>query len=267
LKYIIESNNNPMDIGIELESFIPNNTVKTVVYNAETKDLILERYDLISGREKKVLKLPFTSRKIIVESFSKKHGRQSLGKDQTFKLNATSLMPLKRTKVNMTSGDREYIKWVTQMMVELPLLKADGKLRRSPSGKYKIVIQDKLRDQNGKVLNSPAMIGKKTGTIEIGKDYMMSMSINQRIAILSHEYGHFYKNPLMNLPIGDEFGADLNGVTVFVGSGFGLDEYGNAFKKVFNGANTDQNRRRKEVIAKFLKDLENGKYFTPPYKA
>jgi hypothetical protein len=93
------------------------------------------------------------------------------------------------------------------------------------------------------------------------------MSINQRIAILSHEYGHFYKNPLMNLPIGDEFGADLNGVTVFVGSGFGLDEYGNAFKKVFNGANTDQNRRRKEVIAKFLKDLENGKYFTPPYKA
>jgi len=256
-----------MDIGIELESFSPNNTIKTVVYNAETNDLILERYDVVSGKERKVLKLPYTSRKIIVESFSKKHGRQPLGKDQTFVLHTPVLMPLRRTEVTMSSGDREYMNWITQLMVELPRLKADGKLRRSPSGKYKVVIQDKLRDQNGNVLNSPAMVGKKSGTIEISKDYMMQMSLSQRIAVLSHEYGHFYKNPLMNLPIGDEFGADLNGVTVFVGSGFGLDEYGNAFKKVFNGADTDQNRRRRQVIEKFLKELENGNYFVPPYRA
>jgi hypothetical protein len=255
-----------MDIGIELESSTPNNIIKTVVYNAETKDLILERYDSISGKEKKVLKLPYTSQKIIVESFTKQHGRQPLGRDQSFKLHKPFIMPLKRTKVNMTSGDSEFIDWATQLMVELPRLKADSRLRRSPSGKYKIVIMDKLRTPDGKVVPSPAMVGKKTGTIEISKDYMMKMSLSQRLAILSHEYGHFYKNPLMNLPIGDEFGADLNGVTVFVGSGFGLDEYGNAFKKVFNGAGSPQNEKRREVITKFLAELERGNYFKPPYK-
>ena len=95
---------------------------------------------------------------------------------------------------------------------------------------------------------------------------MMKMSQNQRIAVLTHEYGHFFKNPLMNLPIGDEFGADLNGVTLFAGSGFGLDEYGNAFKKVFDGADTEQNNRREKVIKMFLDKLENGQYFNPPYK-
>jgi hypothetical protein len=255
-----------MDIGIELQSSTPNNLIKTVVYDAENNDLILERYDYVSGSVKRILKLPLTSRKIIVESFTKANGRQPLGKDQTFKLLRPQILPLRKASVTMTEGDREFMKWISQMVKELPRLTADGKLRRSSSGRFKIVIQDKLRTRDGVYINSPAMVGKKSGTIEISKDYMMKMSQNQRIAVLTHEYGHFFKNPLMNLPIGDEFGADLNGVTLFAGSGFGLDEYGNAFKKVFDGADTEQNNRREKVIKMFLDKLENGQYFNPPYK-
>lgn len=254
-----------MDIGIELQSRTPNNLVKTVVYDAENNDLILERYDYVSGSVKRVLKLPLTTRRIIVESFTKRFGRQPLGKDQSFKLLPPKLLPMRKATVSLGSGDREFIKWISQMVKELPRLKPNGNLRRSPSGRFKIVIVDKLRTKDGQYINSPAMVGKKTGTIEISKDYMLKMSQNQRIAVLTHEYGHFYKNPLMNLPIGDEFGADLNGVTLFAGSGFGLDEYGNAFKKVFDGAQTDQNSRREKVIKMFLDELEKGKYFVPPY--
>lgn len=266
MKYIIESGYRPMDIGIVLQSATPNNLVKTVVYDPKTNDLILERFDYVSGSIKRVLKLPLTSNKIVVESFTKQHGRQPHGKDKTFKLNRPSILPLKRAKVNLGSGDREFIKWASQMMQELHRLTPNGKVRRSPSGRFKIVIVDKLRSQKtGAVIDSPAMVGESTGTIEISKDYMMDMSLSQRMAVLYHEYGHFYKNPLMGLPKRDEFGADLNGVTLFAGSGFGLDEYGNAFKKVFDGAPSNQNERREKVLKMFLDELERGRYFVPPY--
>jgi hypothetical protein len=109
------------------------------------------------------------------------------------------------------------------------------------------------------------MIGKRTGTIEISKDYFLRMSQNQRVATLSHEYGHFYKNPLMKLPIGDETGADLNGMTLFLGNGFGPSEYINAFKKVFNGYKTEQNRKRYDVMKRFARQVYNGQYFGKPY--
>lgn len=265
MKYLVESGNTPMDIGLEITSKTGNNTIKTVVYNAENKDLILERVDNISDRKKVILKLPMTSQKIIIELFTKQNGRQPLGKDQTFSVSTPVIMPLKRTQVDLGSGDIEFVNFIKQMMVELPRLTPDGNMRKSPSGRFKVVITDKLKSSGGAYINSPAMVGKKTGTIEISKDYMMRLSQNQRVAILCHEYGHFYKNPLSNLPIGDEVGADLNGITVFVGNGFGLDEYGNAFGKVFNGAQTDQNEKRGRVMKMFLEELEKGKYFSPPY--
>jgi hypothetical protein len=265
LKYILESGENPMDLGVVLRSHKPNNILKTVVYNADTKDRLLERTDVFSGDKKVILKLPITSRKIIVETFSLANGKLPLGQDQSFEVSRPVIMPLKTWNVELGSGDKEFMDFIKQFAVELPRLKPDGKKRISPSGRFKIVLFDKLKSYSGDYLPTPAMIGKRTGTIEVSKDYMLQMTVSQRIATLSHEYGHYYKNPIMNLPIGDEVGADLNGMTVYLGNGFSMSEYINAFKTVFNGAKTDLNRKRYDYMKKFARKIYNGQYFGVPY--
>jgi hypothetical protein len=245
---------------------VPKNVLKTVVYDADTNDLILERIDVLSqGSKVVILKLPLTGKKIIIETFSKQLGRRPLGYDQTFNIPVPQILPLKTWNVDIGSGDREFMNFIKKFVVDLPNLPGDGKLRRSPSGRFKIVLKDKLTSYSGEVLPTPCMIGKKTGTIEVSKDYFLNMSQSQRIATLTHEYGHFYKNPLMNLEIGDEVGADLNGMTLYVGNGFHLAEYDNAFKKVFKYADTEQNRERAKLIKGFGRRIVNGQYFGKPY--
>jgi hypothetical protein len=138
------------------------------------------------------------------------------------------------------------------------------KTYRSPSGTFKVIVRDQLT-YKGKVTNTPAMVGVKSGTIEVNRSVMKNLSFSQRIAVLSHEYGHFYKNPLVNLDKKDETGADLNGMTLFVGHGYSLMEYVNAFFNVFDQHNTEQNRKRFEVIKMFGKKIHDGKYFGKPY--
>lgn len=189
----------------------------------------------------------------------------AIGKDESFEVETPKIMRLKPYKVDLGSGDKEYMKFISDFVVALPNLPADGKLRRSPSGKFKIVLKDKLTSYQGVVLPTPCMIGTKTGTIEVSKDYFMKMSQNQRVAVLAHEYGHFYKNPLSGREISDEYGADLNGMTVYLGSGFGQSEYIRAFSKVFTHADSELNRKRAGVIDGFAKKILNGEYFGKPY--
>jgi hypothetical protein len=254
-----------MDLKVNLSSSAPNDLIRTVVYNAESKDEILERRDRFSGTKEVMLKLPMTSEKIIVETYNMSNGKQPLGKDKSFEVLSIQKRPLRTYNVNLGSGDREFLDFVERIARDLPMLPADGNVRRSPSGKFKIAIFDRLKSHSGEYVHSPAMVGKRTGTIEISKDYMMKMTISQRIAVMCHEYGHFYKNPLINLPIGDEVGADLNGMTIYLGRGYHISEYINAFKMVFNGAKTNQNRERYDLMKKFAHRIYNGEYFGVPY--
>ena len=165
----------------------------------------------------------------------------------------------------MGTGDKEFIRFIKKLIMALPNLDDNKAVYTSSSGKFKIVLFDKLKSYEGEYLPTPCMIGTISKTIEASKDYLMEMSVNQAIAVLSHEYGHGYKNPLSGREIGDEFGADLNGMTVYLGSGFGQAEYLNAFKKVFKGANNETNRKRYSVMRGFAFKIFNGEYFGKPY--
>jgi len=266
LKYIVDSGKRPMDIQYVIKNNVPNNVLKTVVYDADNNDLILERTDTMEpGQKVVILKLPVTPKRLIVETFSRQRGRQPIGTDRSFQIPTPKVMRLKKWGVQQGSGDKEFINFIKKFASDLPHLEPDGNLRRSPSGTFKIVLKPKLTSYGGQVLPTPCMIGTKTGTIEVSKDYFMKMSQQQRIATLCHEYGHFYKNPLINLNISDEVGADLNGITIFAGNGFHLAEYANAFKTVFKYAPTDQNKGRAKLIKEFGDRVYNGEYFGRPY--
>lgn len=254
-----------MDIKLVLENFQNGNKLKTEVYDAESKDLILERIDIFTGTKEVILKIPVSPKKLLIQTYSLQNGKLPLGADRSFAVPKPEIMSLKEFKVDMGSGDKEFINFAQKFASELPSLTPDGKVRKSPSGKFKIVLFDILKAHDGRVIPTPCMIGVKTGTIEVSKSHFQKMSQSQRVATLSHEYGHFYKNPLIDKAIEDEVGADLNGMAVFVGAGYGLSEYVNAFKKVFRGAQSDLNRRRYRVMNSFAHKINNGEYFIKPY--
>ena len=265
MKFVVNSRNAPMDIMYLLNSKASNNTLHTTVTDALNGDLILERKDRMNnGKKEVILKLPSTPEKMLIETKSIGSNR-NFRSGSNFKVENAKVVPLRKWKVDLGSGDKEFVDFIKKFCRDIPKLKANGMLRRSPSGTFKIVLKPKLTSYKGEIIDSPCMIGTKTGTIEVSKDYFMKMSQQQRIATLCHEYGHFYKNPIIKLPIGDEVGADLNGMTLFVGNGFSISEYANAFKTVFDKVPTRQNEQRAKLIKGFGDKVYNGYYFGKPY--
>jgi hypothetical protein len=77
-----------------------------------------------------------------------------------------------------------------------------------------------------------------------------------RMAILLHEFAHFY----LNENIEDEIEADLNGLLIYLGLGYPRIDGYEAFLQVFEGTPSEQNVVRYDVINKFIQDFENKKY-------
>lgn len=269
MRYILHTNFKPVDVRLTLKSSGGSGLIKTVVYDPKNNDIILERIDVASeiGKQGKdiVLKLPLTAENTMIEVFSSISGRVNMFKDKSFEVLNPKAVRLKKYDVDYGSGDREFLEFIEKFVQDLPSLDPSNIVIKSPSGTFRIVLFDEIRGYNGDRLNSPAQIGLKTGTIEVGKRRFLKMSQNQRIATLCHEYAHFYKNPLIGRSKKDEYGADMNGMTVYLCRGYGESEYLNAFKKVFIAADTPQNRARYKLIKDFGHKINSGQFFGKPY--
>jgi hypothetical protein len=271
MRYIVKTNNRSVDIPmtIMVDSNSPNKILKTVVLNPENGDLISERYDLLenfqNSKREVILKLPITAEKLVIETFGDSTGRKGMFKDKSFSTTLAPPQALRTYNLEFGSGDLEFLSFIEKIAKDLPNINPSDVILKSPSGNFGIVVFDRLRSRDGDYISSPAMIHIKTGLIEISKEHFMKMSINQRIATLSHEYAHFYKNPLVGLDVKDEYGADLHGITVYLSRGYGESEYLEAFRKTFNGHATQQNKARWLLIKDFAKKIHEGKYFGKPY--
>jgi hypothetical protein len=254
---------------LKLNGNTKNRVLRTVVYDADSSDLILERFDLTenikSNGNKIMLKLPITPKRVIIETYGDGTGRNGMFRDKSFKVLLGKPQKLKSYNIDFGSGDSEYISFIERLSRDLPKIQPSDRIIKSPSGNFGIVVFDRLRSRSGEYINSPAMVHVKTGLIEVSKSHFMKMSQNQRIATLCHEYAHFYKNPLMGYDVKSEYGADLNGLTVYLAKGYGESEDLKAFRKTFNGHPTDQNRARWKLIKDFARKINNGEYFGKPY--
>jgi hypothetical protein len=76
------------------------------------------------------------------------------------------------------------------------------------------------------------------------------MTIPMRMAILLHEFSHFY----LNSDISNETEADLNGLTIYLGLGYPIREAYEAFGTTFIGYPSEQNKKRYDIINKFIRE-------------
>jgi hypothetical protein len=82
------------------------------------------------------------------------------------------------------------------------------------------------------------------------------MTIPMRMAILLHEYSHFYVNDEMH----NESEADLNGLLIYLGLGYPRIEAHQSFLNTFMNVPSQQNKDRYDKINKFIQDFEKNNY-------
>ena len=126
-----------------------------------------------------------------------------------------------------------------------------GKL--SGSKKYYVrlpIAPDEALIVDGQVDPTPARISQQTGIIEVSKKDFLEYTIPMRMAILLHEFAHFYLNEIME----DEIEADKHSLNIYMALGYPRIDAYNVYLDVFANAPTELNKDR---YAEFNKLFSN----------
>lgn len=237
----------------------------------------------VNGEQEFIVRLPQSPKRAVVSLFNKKNGNKPNGKDRTFTADFKREDLKKPLNVYLTKRKevKSFIKFAQEFSERAGVLSdslPDGaSIYASDDGKFIIKYVKVIRDNNrfipdrrtgrlvmnphyGKPLKTPARINRRTGIIEISKDYFKKYTVPMRMAILLHEFSHFYLNDNPS----NEIEADLNALTIYLGMGYPRIEAYQAWLEVFKGTDTPQNRERWGEIKKFIDEFENSKYSLIP---
>jgi hypothetical protein len=227
--------------------------VRLKVYDEENpKRVFTNRYKTINGDENLFVRMPLSPNKAIVEVISDK-GIIKKGEKEHFKIVSVEKLPLERRidVGDISNGNiRSFVEFAQRFAFNIDELEPN--IYTSADRNFYINLMPTITGKNGQELNTPARISKRTGVIQVSKKAFDSMTIPMRIAILMHEFSHFYLNETMD----DEIEADLNGLLIYLGLGYPRIEAYQAFLETFKGVPSEQNKERYDVINKFINDFE-----------
>ena len=243
-------------IMVEVETRTPQKIWIIVRDDSKPKTFFTKRYAIVKGKQKFFVRMPLSPKTALVQVFNAKSGDLPRGRDKSFRVINIKKLPLKTNyeSFNTTNGNIvSFVKLAQEFSLKASYLSAGDSVYTSDNGKFRIDYYNQIKDSNtGTVVKTPARISKDTGVIQIAKDKFMTMSVPMRMAILLHEFSHFYLNKNMS----DETEADLNALQIYLGLGYPRIDAYNVFLKVFETSPTEQNVDRYEILAKYIKDFE-----------
>jgi hypothetical protein len=198
------------------------------------------------------VRMPISPRraKIIIKSENELDG----GKDANYKVVTAKKLPLK-TKleaINMNPTIRRFVKFCQDFSKRASYVSAKGSIYTSDDGEFRIDYVDDIVNSEGKSLKTPARISRTEGIIEVSKKKFLQYTVPMRIAILLHEFSHFYLNQDMS----NETEADLNGLLIYLGLGYPRIDAYNVFTQVFATSPSGLNKDRFEVIDNFIQNFD-----------
>jgi hypothetical protein len=127
---------------------------------------------------------------------------------------------------------------------------------QSDDRKYTIDYLPQIVHENGQTLTTPARISNSTGRMEISQKSFKEMSIPMRMAIILHEFSHFYLNEVQS----DEIEADLNALTLYMGMGYPVIEAHKAFLETFHKHPSEGNKERYVYLKTFIDNFDSLKH-------
>jgi len=203
-----------------------------------------DRWLPVDGEQSFLVKMPRTPKAIIYQIYNESIGNLPAKKDHTFKLVDRQILPLgnalsiQKFKGEKSKNVKEFILFAQEFSERANDLSASkgGYEYTSNNGKFKIIYFDEIRI-NGKAISTPSRVSKADGVIEVSKAKFKQFTIPMRMAILLHEFSHYYMNEKMD----DENEADLNALLIYLGLGYPRAEAVQAFTKTF--ADSEQNKK------------------------
>ena len=181
--------NGPQKIGVVVQDANKKNTKYT------------NRWSTITGRGKFYVRMPISPYEALVSVYNKAHGNQRRGEDNTFKIINIEAVPLKR-KMDCVDWDnkkiKDFVRFSQQFSENCGVLSAgkfpNGSTYISDEGNFRIDYFDDIRSKRGMVIPTPARISQSKGIIQVSKEHFKKFTVPMRMAILLHEFSHFYLN-------------------------------------------------------------------------
>lgn len=217
-----------------------------------------DRWKTVNGDCSFFVRMPISGKSALIDIYNEKYGKRSKQDETSFEIIDIKKLPLEKKldAVDFTNNNlKSFIKFCTKFCFNAGVLSSGT--YKSDDGKFSIeYVPTIISSKSGKELQTPARISKTSGTIQVSQKKFIFDTIPMRMAILLHEYSHFY----VNQDINNESEADLNGLLIYLGLGYPRFEAHEAFLKTFIDTPSEQNKERYEKIKRFIEDFEKNNY-------
>lgn len=252
-----KTNKRPCTLQITIECSEPRKMYLKVKDSERPNTVFTNRYCTIENAQTFWVRMPVApeSADILIKSEYQMDGR----KDDAYQISDIKLVPLKTKPsafANKNETIKNYIKFCQEFCAKAGYLSAGGSIYLSDDGKFRIDYLNDITDINGKSLSTPARISRSQGVIEVSKDKFKTYTVPMRMAILLHEFSHFY----LNTDMANETEADLNGLVIYLGLGYPRIDAYNVFSQVFMTSPNATNTNRMKIIDEFIRKFEDKHY-------
>lgn len=257
------TNGNPCLLNIEVFTDSPEN-IRLIVSDSEHKfTKYVDRRRIVDGLETFKIGLPIAPKKAIIKVANEvQKGVYAYGGFRIEDVYSTTL-PTRTFCINQNNSKiRKFLPFIQKFCARAGYLEAGGQSYYDPSKTFNIKYFNELRAKSGRVLTTPARVHAKTGQMEISAEFFRKYTIPMRLAVMLHEFSHFYVND----DIDNEIEADLNGLAMYLSMGYPRISAFNSFVQVFKSAPTPLNTERYAVLEKFIAKFEKGDYKNLQYK-
>lgn len=242
----------PSMIKIVVKTSSPQTIVLRVFDPSQAKTVFTDRTKEVNGTQELFVRMPLSPNSVQLSIYNKKNGNLPKGADSSFdilEIKKEDLdITLPQTKMD-TFSVRNFVGFSQKFAFNAGWVAAPRDYMSSVGG-YKIEYLPFIINSKGEKMSTPARISTKNGRIQVSQESFREMTVPMRMAILLHEYSHFY----LNSDIANETEADLNGLTIYLGLGYPIREAYEAFGKTFIGYPSEQNKERYDIINRFIRE-------------
>jgi hypothetical protein len=258
MNYLLNTNFEELSIAVYVKVSSPC-TIRIMAADKERPlTVFTNRTKDVKSSEVFYIRMPLSSKKVLLSVYNENKGNLAKGRDNSFQVINIKKFPLqKRTDVGdiKNSSVSSFVDFAQRFSFNASYLK-DEQSYQSVDGIYLIeYVPTIISNKTGIELATPARTSQFNGRIQVSKKVFKDYTVPMRMAILLHEFAHFYLNENMK----DETEADINSLLIYLGLGYPRIEAYEAFYEVFNNTDSLENKNRFQIIDKFIRDFENKK--------
>jgi len=248
LKFTANTNREPVCIYLGVAVKRPTKVRIRAIDPYKMGAVYIDRIATVENEKDFEIRLPQSPKELLIKIDSVKGGSNGMTITHLDKGELEQYMPCLSGK-NVSS----FLKFAKEFSENAGILSA-GRYQ-SDDKEYTIDFLPQII-HNGKPITTPARISNQTGRMEISMKAFQKMSIPMRMAILCHEFSHFYLNEIQK----DEIEADLNALTLYMGMGYPVIEAHKAFLETFHKTPTDTNKERYMYLKTFIDNFDTLKH-------